>query len=74
MPLKVYNVVVERYKSINLQVKFLYIINMFTLYKKGSHIIKVIEDGEKATIKGLGSMDSIELMILLIGNGYQIVR
>jgi hypothetical protein len=47
---------------------------MFTLYKKGSHTIRAREDGEKATIKGLGSMDSIELMILLIENGYQIVR
>jgi len=47
---------------------------MFTLYKKGNHIIKAREDGEKAYIKGLGGLDSIELMILLIENGYQIVR
>jgi len=47
---------------------------MFTLYKKGNHIIKAYEDGEKATIKGLGSMDSLELMIMLIENGYQIVN
>lgn len=47
---------------------------MFTLYKKGSHIIKAYEDGEKATIKGLGSMDSLELMIMLIENGYQIIN
>ena len=38
---------------------------MYTLYKKGNHIIKAYEDGEKATIKGLGSIDSVELIILL---------
>ena len=48
--------------------------NMFTLYKKGSHTIRAREDGEKAYIQGLGGLDSIELMILLIENGYQVVR
>ena len=47
---------------------------MFTLYKKGSHTIRAREDGEKAYIKGLGSLDSLELMLLLIENGYQVVR
>lgn len=47
---------------------------MFTIYKKGSHIIKARENGEKATIKGLGSMNSTDLMIMLIENGYQIIK
>lgn len=47
---------------------------MFTLYKKGSHTIRAREEGEKAYIKGLGAIDSLALMIMLIENGYQIVR
>jgi len=47
---------------------------MFTIYVKGKHVIRVREDGEKATIKGLGSMNSIELMMLLVDNGYKILR
>jgi len=47
---------------------------MFTIYKKGNHIIKAREDGERATVKGLGSIDSLALMIMLIENGYQIVN
>lgn len=47
---------------------------MQTIYQKGSHTITVREDGELGYIHGLGGMDSIELMILLIMNGYQVVR
>jgi len=44
----------------------------YTIYTKDSHQIKVLERGELGTIKGLGSLDSTELMILLLENGYSI--
>ena len=47
---------------------------MFTLYKKGSHTIRAREEGEKAYIKGLGGLDSLALMIMLIENGYQVIK
>ena len=44
----------------------------YTIYTKGSHQIKVLEHGRLGTIEGLGSVDSIDLMILLLEDGYTI--
>lgn len=46
-----------------------------TVYQKGSHLLEVVELGESAKINGFhGWLDSIELMTLLLGNGYKIIR
>jgi len=46
---------------------------MNTIYSKGEHYIKVYESEDKATLVGLsGWMDSIELMVMLLGNGYKV--
>ena len=44
----------------------------YTIYTKGTHQIKVLEHGRLGTIKGLGSVDSIDLMIRLLEDGYTI--
>lgn len=47
---------------------------MSTRFKKGSHIITVIDSGVKSRIKGLGgAVDSIDLVILLTLNGYKAI-
>ena len=44
----------------------------YTIYTKGEHHIKVLEHGRLGTIEGLGSVDSIDLMIQLLEDGYTI--
>jgi len=50
--------------------------NMRTyIYSKGYHLLEVIEVGDQARVKGLnGWLDTIELMSLLLGNGYRFIR
>jgi len=45
------------------------------IYSKGYHLLEVIELGDQARVKGLnGWLDTIELMSLLLGNGYRFIR
>jgi len=45
------------------------------IYSKGNHLLEVIEVGDQARVKGLnGWLDTIELMNLLLGNGYNFIR
>ena len=50
--------------------------NMRTyIYSKGYHLLEVIELGDQARVKGLnGWLDTIELMSLLLENGYRFIR
>jgi len=44
------------------------------IYSKGSHFVKVLEIDNQARLEGLkGWLDSIELMTLLQGNGYNLI-
>lgn len=45
------------------------------IYSKGHHLLEVIELGDQARVRGLsGWIDAIELMSLLLGNGYRFIR
>ena len=49
--------------------------NNTTVYRKGSHYLEVVDIGKDSQIVGLrGWLDSIEVMALLLGNGYKIIR
>lgn len=59
-----------------LVIKFIIYKNMSTyIYSKGNHLLEVIEVGDQARVKGLnGWLDTIELMSLLLENGYNFIR
>ena len=59
-----------------LVIKLIIYTNMRTyIYAKGSHLIETIEMGEQARVKGLsGWIDAVELMTLLLENGYRFIR
>ena len=45
------------------------------IYQKGYHLVEVQEVDNLARVNGLkGWLDSIELLTLLLNNGYKIVR
>ena len=59
-----------------LTIKLIIYKNMRTyIYSKGYHLLEVIELGDQARVQGLnGWIDSVELMSLLLGNGYRFIR
>jgi len=45
------------------------------IYQKGNHLVEVQEIGDDARIVGLrGFIDMIDLMYILLSNGYAIVK
>lgn len=59
-----------------LTIKLIIYKNMRTyIYSKGYHLLEVVELGDQARVKGLnGWLDTIELMSLLLENGYNFIR
>ena len=48
---------------------------MEVIYQKGKHTLEVLVKGEKAQVKGLkGWIDDVQLLEMLLSNGYTITR
>lgn len=48
---------------------------MSILFSKGKHTLEIIDNGSMARVEGIGGkIDSIELITLLIMNGYQVIN